>query len=202
MSGVHFAVSVAAGSLRLQNLSGTVGTDVNGQSAESRILQSGDLIKAGQTVFGVIAPAASPYTAQVHIGGWGFDVIPEGWHQMGDLGFRLFEAASFKANITAVEEPLQPGQTLSSYVETQMMLARGQVTGISVNGPIPAIMRGADEAFELEITIVRDDTRFIQRQIYAVHSGIVGIFTATVSEAEPHLDSVNAVIAGLSYFQG
>src|SRR5215469_2028408 len=64
MSGLHFAIALRNGTLHLSNLSKTNGTELNGQRAESAALKAGDKIKAGQTVFSVVGPAAGPFPAQ------------------------------------------------------------------------------------------------------------------------------------------
>jgi len=203
MAPVHFTISLSGGVVRLQDLSETGGTEVNGQPAATAVLQDGDRIKAGQTVFTVRAPAAFPYPAQLRIGGWGFEVIPEGWKVVGGLGFHFTSPHSFKANITTVEEPLPVGQTLQSYTKTQMELARAKISGITFEGPVATKLPGSDEALTLALSIPQDSgLRVLQRQIYALSSGIVGIFTATILESEPHRDTLDAVIGGLSYFQG
>ena len=203
MSTLHFAIGVVAGSLRFQNLSEANGTEVNGKRTEAAVLQPMDQIRAGQTLFGVIAPLASPYPAQIRIGGWGFEVVPQEWEPVEGLGCHFVNADSFKANISATEEPLQADQTLSSYVETQMELACGQISGLSLEGPLPMNVTGAEEALALRIVIApQAELRVIQRQIYALSSGIVGVFTATVSESEPHQETLDGVIGGLSSYQG
>jgi hypothetical protein len=205
MSSVHFAVNLVGGVVRLQNLSQANGTEVNGQLAEAAVLQAGDQIKAGRTTFIVHPPAPSPYPAPHRIGGWGFESIPEGWQAIEGVGlhFVVNNEERFRATITAVEEPLPAAQTLLSYIETQINLAQGRIAGISVVGPVPVAMRGSDEASSLSITVaVLDKPQVIQRQVYALSSGIVGIFTATVLESEPHRDTIDTLIAGLSYFHG
>lgn len=205
MAPVHFAVSLAGGLVRLQNLCQATGTEVNGQRTEAAVLKSGDRVKAGRTTFVVRAPATSPYPARLRIGGWGFEFIPEGWQVIECVGFHLAvdNEKRFRATITAVEEPLPVAQTLSSYVEKQITLARGQITGISFDGPVPVVLRGSDEALSLAITVpLQNEWPVMQRQVYAHSPGIVGVFTATVSESEPHGDTLNTVIEGLSYFQG
>jgi hypothetical protein len=202
MSPLHFTVAVMGGTVRLQNMS-RIGTELNGHRTEVAVLQAGDRIKAGQTVFVVHAPALSPYPAQLRIGGWGFEIIPEGWQQDEGFGFHLSGSDVFKSNITAVEEPLMSAGTLASYVQTQVELARAQIAGMSFENPVPLKVPGSGEALMLAITIPQaSGLRVIQRQVYALSSGIVGIFTATVLESEPHRGTIDAVIAGLSYFQG
>jgi hypothetical protein len=50
---------------------------------------------------------------------------------------------------------------------------------------------------------VKDKGQAIQHQIYALHSGIVGVFTATALETQSKLlrDAVATVLKGLSFFQ-
>src|SRR5512143_4135446 len=69
MSAMHFTISLTAGMARLQNLSKTTPTQVNGAAVDTAMLQPGDRIQAGQTSFVVRGPAASPFRAQVRLGG-------------------------------------------------------------------------------------------------------------------------------------
>ncbi len=203
MSSVHFAAGVTDGVLRVHNLSKTNGTEINGKNEVNALLQPADQVKAGNTVFDVIGPQPSPYPAQVRIGGWGFEVIPNGWQPVENVGFRLVEKRAFQANISAIEEPLAWGLTLATYIENQIKLATARVPGIVFDLPHPLQIRGAEEAFALQIAIpARGEHSPRQYQIYALSSRTVGVFTATVSEAEPHSEALPILIRGISYFQG
>ena len=86
MSALHFVVSLNSGTLRMQNHSQTNGTLVNGTRVESAALQASDTIAAGGTVFRVIGPPPNPYPAQVRVGGWGFNIVPDGWKPLDGVG--------------------------------------------------------------------------------------------------------------------
>jgi len=203
MSSTHFAAGVSNGVLRVQNLSKTNGTEVNGKMQEDSVLQPGDQVKAGNTIFEVAGPQPSPYPAQVRVGGWGFETIPHGWQPVENVGFRLAEKRTFQANIKVAEEPLPAGLTLAAYVENQMKYATAQIPGIAFEPPLAVKIRGAEEAFALLILIPgRGEHEPRQRQIYALSSGTVGVLTATVSEAEPHEEALAVLLQGISYFQG
>ena len=109
MSALHFAVTLGAGALRMQNFSQTNGTLVNGVRIESVVLQPGYKLMAGSTVFAVIGPPPNPYPAQVRIGGWGFNIIPQGWTVLDTVGLIDRRSDAFHANATVVEEALPEG---------------------------------------------------------------------------------------------
>ncbi len=204
MSGLHFAIGLANGLLRLTNLSKTNGTEVNGQKLDSIFLKPGDQIKAGQTIFSVIGPPPSPYPVQLRIGGWGFEALPEGWEAVEGSGFRHSIATPFRPNMSAVEEQLPKGQTLADYVKLQMDLARKYIEGVELSDPVEAKIKGAEQAMGLTIrTPVREKGIAIQHQVYAVHAGIVGVFTATALESQAQIlrQGLGAVLKGISFFQ-
>lgn len=204
MSGLHFALGLSNGSLRLTNLSKTNGTEVNGQKLDSIFLKPGDQIKAGQTIFSVIGPPPSPYPAQFRIGGWGFEVLPDGWEAVEGSGFRHSITNPFRPNMSAVEEQLPKGQMLPDYVKLQMDLARKHIEGVGLSDPVEAKIKGAEQALGLTIRApVRDKGTAIQHQIYALHAGIVGVFTATALETQAQIlrQGLSWVLKGISFFQ-
>src|SRR5580704_14544852 len=97
MSALHFVLGLGSGALRMQNLSQTNGTAVNGARVESAELKSGDTIRAGNTVFTIIGPPENPYPAQVRVGGWGFNIVPEGWKPMESVGLVHHDETEFRA---------------------------------------------------------------------------------------------------------
>ncbi len=178
MSAMHFAVSLSAGTFRMQNFSQTNGTLVNDARIESAVLQPGDKVRAGGTVFAVIGPPPNPYPAQVRIGGWGFNIVPEGWTMLDRVGLIHQAGDEFHANATAVEESLADGKTLREYVKVQMDAAKVQLSGAEFQGPADARMEGSDEALLLTLSSeTQDGKRITQRQIYARSAGVVGVLT-------------------------
>ncbi len=204
MSGLHFALALRNGTIYLSNLSKTNGTELNGARTESAALKPGDKVKAGQTVFSVIAPPPGPFPAQFRIGGWGFETVPEGWEFVEGVGFKHPALEPFRANMSGVEEALPQGHTLSSYVELQMQLGRQHIPGAEFKGPVATKVRGAEEARALSLAApVRDKGPALQNQIYALHRNIVGVFTATALENQAQLlrDAMKAILKGLSFHQ-
>lgn len=69
LSGRHFLVEYNGEALRLRDLESTNGTFLNEERVEQAMLADGDVIVAGQTVFGVaianVRPPASPPARQV-----------------------------------------------------------------------------------------------------------------------------------------
>jgi hypothetical protein len=205
MSSLHFYVGLSAGTMRLQNLSQSNGTLVNGQPADAVVLKSGDQIRAGSSTFSVFAPQPNPHPAQMRIGGWGFEHIPEGWQRMEGTGLRLAEPKEkFIATMSAVEEPLPQGKSLDEYVEAQMALVRQQIAGAEIKGPASAQIRGAEKALALSVRSSRNGVNVVQRQVYASCAGIAGVFTVTLSaEQDGRLrNDASRVVQGLSFFHG
>ena len=179
MSALHFVLSLTGGALRMQNHSRTNGSRVNGARVETAILQSGDKIRAGGTVLAVIGPPLSPYPAQVRVGGWGFNVIPEGWKAMDGIGL-IREDAEFRANAAGLEESLPEAKTLRAYVDLQIEVAKSRLKSAQIQGPAEARMEGSDEALLLTVNSdAKDGARITQRQIYARSGDVVGILTMT-----------------------
>jgi|SRR5579872_885602 len=205
MSPVHFTVGLTGGLVRLQNLSQTNGTKLNGQSSETAVLQPGDRIQAGQTSFVVRGPAPSPFPAEMRLGGWGIESVPAGWDIIKGAGFRFPSDPSFRASVTAVEEPLPAGRTLADYAQTQLSLIRSRMPMARSGDPSEIHIRGAEQALTfVVITPVPDGTNVVSRQICALSSGVVGVFTATLLDRqEPVLhDALSKLESGLSYFNG
>jgi len=177
MSALHFVLSLSGGTLRMQNHSRTNGSHVNGARVENAVLQSADKIRAGSTVFAVIGPPPSPYPAQVRVGGWGFNVIPEGWKPMEGVGL-IREDAEFRANAAGLEESLPEAKTLRAYVDVQIEVAKSRLKSAQIQGPAEARMEGSDEALLLTVSSdAKDGVRITQRQIYARSGDVVGILT-------------------------
>lgn len=204
MSGLHFALSLKNGSLYLSNLSKSNGTTVNNQTIQSGVLQPGDKIKAGQTLFSVVAPPESPFPAKVRIGGWGFGQLPEGWTVADGVGFRHSEEQPFRANMLAVEELLPKDHTLSSYVDLQVQIGQKNIPGAEFKGPVEAKIAGASEALALSITApIPEKGQAIQQQIYALHKSVVGVFTATALDTQTSMlrHAMKTILGGLSFHQ-
>jgi hypothetical protein len=179
MSALHFAVSLSAGVLRMQNLSQTNGTLVNESRVDSAALASGDKIRAGGTVFAVIGPPPNPFPAEVRVGGWGFHIVPQGWKAMEGIGL-LRESSEFRASAAALEESLPDNKTLRDYVRVQMDAAKSHLKSPEIQGPAEARMQGSEEALLLTVTSdAKDGARVTQRQIYARSADVVGILTLT-----------------------
>ncbi len=180
MSALHFVVSLSGGTLRMQNHSQTNGTLVNGVRIESVALQAGDTIGAGATVFRVIGPPPNPYPAKQRVGGWGFNIIPEGWKPMECVGLIQEGAAEFRGSAAGLEETLAEGKTLRDYIEVQIEVAKSRLTSPEFHGPLLARMEGSDEALILTVSSdTQHGMRITQRQIYARSGEVVGILTMT-----------------------
>jgi len=178
MSALHFVVSLSAGILRIENHSQTNGTLVNSVRVESAVLEAGDTIAAGATVFKVIGPPPNPHPARQRVGGWGFNIIPEGWKPMEGVGLIHEGAAEFRASAAGLEETLAEGKTLREYIEVQVEVAKSRLTSPEFHGPLEARMEGSEEALLLTVSSnAQHGMRVTQRQIYARSGDVVGILT-------------------------
>jgi hypothetical protein len=179
LSALHFVLTLSSGILRMQNHSQTNGTLVNGARVESAVLNPGDTIGAGGTVFRVIGPPPNPYPAQLRVGGWAFNIIPDSWKPMEGVGL-IQDDADFRASAAGLEESLPEGKTLHGYVELQMEIAKSGLANAEFQGPAEASMQGSEEALLLTVTSdAGEGQRIAQRQIYARSGGVVGILTMT-----------------------
>lgn len=182
ISALHFVLSLSAGTLRIQNHSQTNGTLVNGARVESAALASGDTIRAGSTFFKVIGPPPNPYPAQLRVGGWGFNIIPDGWKPLEGVGLLHRGGNGFRASAAALEETL--GKTLRDYVVVQMEVAKSRLKSVEFQGPVDARMEGSQEALLLKVSSeAKDGVRISQRQIYARSGEVVGILTLSALDA-------------------
>jgi pSer/pThr/pTyr-binding forkhead associated (FHA) protein len=202
LSGQHFTVGLRNGNVFLCNLSKTNPTEVNGSPIQSAVLKPGDRFKAGVNVFSVVAPE-NPHPAEFRLGGWGFKTVPEGWEIKDGVGLRHREAEPFRANLIAAEEPLPKDFDLPKYVELQVSLGKKHLAGATFSDAKPAKIKGAENALALTIHAPAEKGPAVQFQIYAVHSGIVGIITTTGLETQASLlrSLLTQVLPGLTFFQ-
>lgn len=204
LSGLHFSVGLKNGSVLLCNLSKTNPTEIEGKAVNSHVLGLGDKFRAGMNIFAVAGASPSPHPAKLRIGGWGFQNLPDGWEIVEGSGLKHSAAEPFRANISAVEEPLPAGHTLKTYLKLQVELGQKHIPGSVFKDPVEAKIQGAEEALAISMTApVQNKGRAIQHQIYALHSGIVGVFTATALETQSQLlrDAVATILKGVSFFQ-
>lgn len=204
MASPHFYAAVVNGALCLRDLGSGRATLVNGEPVEAAVLKSGDQVKAGLTTFGCGEPAASPYPAILRVGGWGFASIPEGWEGQEGMGLRLAGNVPFLATMSAVEEPLPADTTLAQYVENQVQMAESQVPGLEPRHPTEARLRGAEQALALTVASpAPGGGRIVQRQLYVLAAGVVGVFTVTMLDSQEQAlrSSVAETLQGISFYQ-
>jgi FHA domain-containing protein/DcrB-like protein len=202
LSGQHFSVGLRNGSVYLCNLSKVNPTEVNGKQVNSAVLKPGESFKAGLNVFSVIG-GENPHEATLRVGGWGFQIIPEGWEVKEGSGLRHSVSEPFRANIIVVEEALPKDYDLAKYVELQVTLGQKHLKDAMFSQPNPMKIKGADDAMALTIHSQAEKGPAVQLQIYAVHAGIVGVMTATALESQTQLLRAvfNRVLPGLTFFQ-
>jgi len=203
LSGLHFSAGSRNGNVLLCNLSKANPTEVNGKPVNSAVLKPGDTFKAGMNIFAVIA-AENPHEAKFRVGGWGFESIPEGWEINECSGLRHSVTEPFRPNIIVVEESLPKGYDLSKYVALQISLGEKHLKAPRFSEPKPLPIKGAEQAMAITIHAQAEKGAAMQFQVYAVHSGIVGVMTATALESQGQLlrGAFREVLPGLTFFQG
>jgi hypothetical protein len=203
LSGLHFSVGLRNGQVLLCNLSKVNPTEVNGKQENSAVLKPGDTFKAGMNIFSVVG-VDNPHPAVFRVGGWGFESIPEGWETSEGSGLRHSQAEPFRANIIVVEEALPKGYDLPKYVALQISMGEKHLKAPKFSEPKPLPIKGAEEALALTIQAQAEKGPAMQFQVYAVHSGIVGVMTATALESQGQLlrGAFKEVLPGLTFFQG
>jgi hypothetical protein len=203
LSGLHFSAGSRNGNVLLCNLSKANPTEVNGKPVNSAVLKPGDTFKAGMNIFAVIA-AENPHEAKFRVGGWGFESIPEGWEINEGSGLRHSVTEPFRPNIIVVEESLPKGYDLSKYVALQISLGEKHLKAPRFSEPKPLPIKGAEQAMAITIHAQAEKGAAMQFQVYAVHSGIVGVMTATALESQGQLlrGAFREVLPGLTFFQG
>lgn len=202
LSGQHFTAGLRNGLVYLCNLSKTNPTEVNGEAVPSAVLKPGDQFRAGGNVFTVVG-GENPHPAAFRVGGWGFQVVPEGWTPQEGKGLHHAETEPFRANIIVAEEPLPKGYDLAKYVELQISLGKQHLQEAQFSEAKQAKVKGAEEALAISITARAEKGPALQYQIYALHEGIVGIVTATALQTQAQLLRAvfGQVLPGLTYFQ-
>jgi ABC-type sugar transport system ATPase subunit len=72
-----------------------------------------------------------------------------------------------------------------------MEVAKSQLVGVELQGPVEARMEGAEEALLLTVTSeTKDGERITQRQIYARSGEVVGILTLSGAENQDLIEIV------------
>jgi hypothetical protein len=204
MSEIHFSLRFSEDSLLLNDLSEGRTTLVNGRPEEAAVLRAGDRIMAGQTTFLVVDSEEIPAPAELRVGGWLFEAIPEGWHAVNGVGLVLAPGAPFRASMSAVEEPLPDGQTLPDYIKTQMDQVLAQVKDAETTDAGETRMPGADRAMEIDVfSPAPNGERVGQHQIYATKGDVVGVFTISLLESQVDQlgEAIGAVVKALSFYR-
>jgi hypothetical protein len=170
------------------------------------MVRDGDEIRAGETTFVVHIQEAEPAkppspstgtampdagasmdagNPSLRIGGWSLSVVPSGWELLEQQGVRRAGKDVFPSNVVATEEELPQDKTLQQYIDSQVFLMDKIIPEVKHGAPARATIRGAAEAFALEVRFPSADGRpVVQRQVYARAGRSVGILTFTTLEKE------------------
>lgn len=121
------------------------------------------------------------------IGSWAFARIPGGWKIQEGLGIQLDakDEKVFSSNIGAMEEPLGPGITLSTYVEAQTKMFREYLREPKIDATLPPKIPGATETIALEVRFTtKDGPAVYYHRVYARGGSTIGVLTLTTLEKD------------------
>ena len=138
------------------------------------------------------------------IGGWAFAKIPAGWLIQEGLGIQLDVKGEdhFSTTIGAMEEPLGPGITLSTYVEAQTKMFREYLREPKIDATLPPKIPGATETVALEVRFTtKDGPAVYYHRVYARGRSAIGVLTLTTLEKDlPSVRSAyDSFLAGASF---
>ena len=226
LSSTHFALEAQTRGCHLADRNSSNGTFLNGARVAEAMVRNGDEIRAGQTTFVVHIvepkevelpqpPSASPGAVLtdagasadagnpgLRIGGWSLGSVPWGWELLEQQGIRRAGKDVFPSNAVVTEEPLPQDKTLRQYIDSQVFLMDQVIPEVKHGAAARATIRGAAEAFALEIRFPSDDGRLVvQRQVYARAGRSVGILTFTTLEEElPMIRPVfDSILGGVTF---
>lgn len=138
------------------------------------------------------------------IGSWAFARIPEGWKIQEGLGIQLDVRGEkvFSSSVGAMEEPLGPGVTLSTYIEAQTKMFREYLREPKIDATLPPKIPGATETVALEVRFTtKDGPAIYYHRVYARGGSTIGVVTLTTLEKD--LSSVrpayDSFLAGASF---
>jgi pSer/pThr/pTyr-binding forkhead associated (FHA) protein len=209
MSGVHFSVEGGPAGFHVVDKKSANGTYLNGKRVEQALLNTGDEIKSGGTLFvativedGSRSSQAAPNpstpaplhpsgfdtlrTPRCVIGGWSFSHVPPDWEVKEGVGMvQKIPGGGFQSNITAMEERLGSGITIENYVEAQIKMLREYLKEPEIEAAIPPTVVGAEKSVGVQIrySTKEKQTVFINR-IYIQNGPIVGVVSLTTIDSE------------------
>ena len=132
------------------------------------------------------------------IGSWSLRTIPEGWEVVPNYGLRSAAENTFPSTVVLTEERLQEGMTLQGYVANSIEIMRRLLPEPIIKGPDSFTFPEVEAAQSLEIAYrSKDERSVVQRQIYTLSAGIVGIVTfTTVAEESSKVSGAFRTIGG------
>jgi hypothetical protein len=226
VSSIHFALEAQTRGCHLADRNSSNGTFLNGTRVTKAMVRDGDEIRAGQTTFivHIVEPkevelpqppsalpgavltddgaAANAGNPGLQIGGWSLGSVPWGWELLEQQGIRRAGKDIFPSNAVVTEEPLPQDKTLKQYIESQVFLMHQVIPEVKLEAAVRATIRGAAEAFALEVRFPSEDGRSVaQRQVYARAGRSVGILTFTTLEQElPMIQPVfDSILGGVAF---
>jgi hypothetical protein len=124
--------------------------------------------------------------------------VPAEWEVVPNCGLRRTGENIFPSTVVVTEEVLPDGMTLERYVANSIEIMQRLLPEPNIKGPDAFAFPEVEAAQRLEIAYKSSDDRsVIQRQIYTLAAGIVGIVTfTTVAEESSNVSGAFRMIGG------
>jgi len=128
--------------------------------------------------------------------------VPNEWEVVPNCGVRRTGENVFPSTVVVTEEVLPEGMTLQRYVTNSIGIMRRLLTEPNIKGPDAFAFPDVEQAQRLDVAYKSNDERsVVQRQIYTLAAGQVGIvtFTTVAEEASSVLGAFRMIGGGLRF---
>jgi hypothetical protein len=124
--------------------------------------------------------------------------VPNEWEVVPNFGLRRTGENVFPSTVVVTEEVLPDGVTLALYVANSVEIMRRLLPEPNIKGPDGFAFPEVEQAQRLEIAYKSMDERaVVQRQIYTLSAGQVGVVTfTTVAEDASNVSGAFRMIGG------
>jgi hypothetical protein len=124
--------------------------------------------------------------------------VPNEWEVVPNCGVRRTGENVFPSTVVVTEEVLPEGMTLERYVTNSIEIMRRLLPEPNIKGPDAFAFPEVEQAQRLEVAYKSNDERsVVQRQIYTLAAGQVGIVTfTTVAEEASNVSGAFRMIGG------
>jgi hypothetical protein len=128
--------------------------------------------------------------------------VPNEWEVVPNCGVRRTGENVFPSTVVVTEEELPEGMTLERYVANSIEIIRRLLPEPNIKGPDAFAFPEVEQAQRLEVAYKSSDERsVVQRQIYTLAAGQVGIvtFTTVVEDASNVSGAFRMIGGGLRF---